>query len=89
MELFDMELEKAGRLIEATGRDRNDFAFRQRHLPPDPDDAVMFTARYAVTVSMRLQAIRSKRSAALASIGCGISNALLLRAILTEWSSKR
>ena len=51
MELFDIELEKAGRLIEAAGRDRDDFAFRQRHLPPDPDDAVMFTARYSVTIT--------------------------------------
>ena len=51
MDLFDMELEKAERLIEAAGHDRNDFAFRQTHLPPDLDDAVMFTARYAVTIT--------------------------------------
>lgn len=51
MDLFDMELKKAERLIEATGRARNDFTFRQRHLPPDPDDAVMFTARYEVTIT--------------------------------------
>lgn len=51
MELFDMEREKAGRLIEAAELNQNDFTFRQRHLPPDPEDAVMFTARYEVTIT--------------------------------------
>jgi hypothetical protein len=51
MELFDMELEKAGKLIDAAGRERSDFSFKQTHLPPDPEDVVMFTARYEVLVS--------------------------------------
>lgn len=50
MELFDMELEKATALIEAAGRSRDDFTFKQTHLPPDPDDVVMFTARYEVLI---------------------------------------
>lgn len=50
MELFDMELEKAAKVIKAAGRDRSDFSFKQTHLPPDPEDAVMFTARYEVLV---------------------------------------
>ena len=51
MELFDMELEKAGALIEGAGRQQSDFTFKQTHLPPDPDDAVMFTARYEVLIT--------------------------------------
>lgn len=51
MELFDMELEKVGVLIDAAGRQRSDFTFKQTHLPPDPDDAVMFTARYEVRIT--------------------------------------
>ena len=51
MELFDMELEKATALIEAAGRQRDDFTFKQTHLPPDPDDVVMFTARYEVLIT--------------------------------------
>lgn len=51
MELFDLELEKARQVIAAAGRDGDDFSFRQTHLPPDPDDAVMFTARYEVCVT--------------------------------------
>lgn len=51
MELFDMELEKANALIEAAGHQPGDFTFKQTHLPPDPDDVVMFTARYEVQVT--------------------------------------
>lgn len=51
MELFDMELEKAAALIEATSRQPGDFTFKQTHLPPDPDDVVMFTARYEVLIT--------------------------------------
>ena len=63
MELFDMELEKAAALIEAAGRNRDDFTFKQTHLPPDPDDAVMFTARYEVLITDR------KSGKALETIG--------------------
>ena len=63
MELFDMELEKANALIEAAGRQPGDFTFKQTHLPPDPDDAVMFTARYEV------QIIDRKSGKVLESIG--------------------
>ena len=51
MELFEMELEKATALVQAAGRREGDFTFKQMHLPPDPDDAVMFTARYEVLIS--------------------------------------
>jgi hypothetical protein len=51
MELFDLELEKATALIEAAGLRRSDFTFKQTHLPPDPDDVVMFTARYEVRIT--------------------------------------
>lgn len=51
MELFDMELERAGKLIDGAGHDRGDFSFKQTHLPPDPEDTVMFTARYEVLVT--------------------------------------
>lgn len=63
MELFDMEMEKAAALIEAAGRQRSDFTFKQTHLPPDPDDVVMFTARYEVLVT------HAKSGKALETIG--------------------
>lgn len=50
MELYAMEREKAGRLVEAQGRSPDDFVFTVAYLPPDPDGGGMFTVRYEVTI---------------------------------------
>jgi hypothetical protein len=49
MQLFEMEIEQARKHLADTGRDPAAFEFKVVHLPPDPDAAGMFTARYEIT----------------------------------------
>jgi hypothetical protein len=51
MQLFEMEIEQARKLVADTGRDAAGFEFKVSHLPPDPDAVGMFTARYKITAS--------------------------------------
>ena len=53
MSLHDIELKKAEERLAAHGKDKDDFIFDVTHLPPDPDDVAMFTARYEVKITDR------------------------------------
>lgn len=51
MELYEMEREKAGEILAASGRSPDHFSFAVSYLPPDPDGAGMYTVRYEVTIA--------------------------------------
>jgi hypothetical protein len=51
MQLFEIEIEEARKHLADTGRDAAAFEFKVSHLPPDPDAAGMFTARYEITAT--------------------------------------
>jgi hypothetical protein len=51
MELFEIELEEAKKRLAKSGRSSDDFSFKITHLPPDPDEVAMFTARYAIAIA--------------------------------------
>jgi hypothetical protein len=51
MQLFEIEIEDARRQLATAGRDVAAYEFKVVHLPPDPDAAGMFTARYEISAS--------------------------------------
>lgn len=51
MDLFDMERDKARKMLAGRGAKPDDFAFERTFLPPDSDDGAMFTVRYEVRIS--------------------------------------
>jgi hypothetical protein len=51
MELYEMECEKALRVLAAHGREPDDFTIERSFLPPDPDGGGMFTVQYEVIVT--------------------------------------
>ena len=66
MELYEIELKKAGETLRACGRNEDDFTFDMSYLPPDPDGGAMYTVRYAIEIT---DIMTSKSLIAIGGIG--------------------